>query len=210
MSNGRTIFAQPDISAAVLRASCCLPTDFKAVTIDDILYWDGGYLGNPSSLSPLLDHAQDLLLVLVNAFHRDGMPPHSAPAILDRLNEITFNASVVLEVNAIEAINSLLAELAKSGVIYPGRYKPVRVHAIRNDVFVEQLGFVSKNSTSWTLFPELHDIGYQTADAWPAAHRGDLGKRPSFDVKAQLVDKVAQSAGCLPNRQRSGFLLARN
>ena len=50
-------------------------------------------------------------LVLVNAFHRDGMPPHSAPAILDRLNEITFNASVVLEVNAIEEINSILAEL---------------------------------------------------------------------------------------------------
>jgi NTE family protein len=189
VSNGRTIFAQPDISAAALRASCCLPTDFKAVTIGDIPYWDGGYLGNPS-LSPLLDYAQDLLLILVNAFHRDAMPPHSAPAILDRLNEITFNASVVLEVNAIEAINSLLAELAKSGVTYPGRYKPVRVHAIRNDAFVEQLGFVSKNSTSWTFFSELHDVGYQTADAWLAAHRDDLGVRPSFDVKAELVDKV--------------------
>ena len=95
VSNGRTIFSQPDISAAALRASCCLPTDFKAVTIGGIPYWDGGYLGNPS-LSPLLDYARDLLLILVNAFHRDAMPPHSAPAILDRLNEITFNASVVL------------------------------------------------------------------------------------------------------------------
>ena len=192
VSNGRTIFTQPDISAAALRASCCLPTDFKAVTIADVPYWDGGYLGNPS-LSPLLDHAQDLLMVLVNAFHRDAMPPHSAPAILDRLNEITFNASVVLEVNAIEAINSLLAELAKSGVTYPGRYKPVRVHAIRNDAFVERLGFVSKNSTSWSFLSELHDVGYQTADAWLAAHRDDLGVRPSFDVKAELVDKVLKA-----------------
>jgi NTE family protein len=189
VSNGRTIFSQPDISAAALRASCCLPTDFKAVTIGNIPYWDGGYLGNPS-LSPLLDYAQDLLLILVNAFHRDAMPPHSAPAILDRLNEITFNASVVLEVNAIEAINSLLAELAKLGVTYSGRYKPARVHAIRNDAFVEQLGFVSKNSTSWTFLSELHDVGYQTADAWLAAHRDDLGVRPSFDVKAELVNKM--------------------
>jgi NTE family protein len=189
VNNGRTIFTQPDISTTALRASCCLPTDFKAVTIGDIPYWDGGYLGNPS-LSPLLDHAQDLLLVLVNAFHRDAMPPHSAPAIMDRLNEITFNASVVLEVNAIEAINSLLAELAELGVPYPGRCKPVRIHAIRNDAFVEQLGFVSKNSTSWTFLSELHDVGYQTADAWLAAHRDDLGVRPSIDVKAELVDKM--------------------
>jgi NTE family protein len=189
VSNGRAIFTQPDISAAALRASCCLPTDFKAVTIADVPYWDGGYLGNPS-LSPLLDHAQDLLLVLVNAFHRDAMPPHSAPAILDRLNEITFNASVVLEVNAIEAINSLLAELTALGLPYPGRYKPVRLHAIRNDAFVERLGFVSKNSTSWSFLSELHDAGYQTADAWLAGHRDDLGVRPSLDVKAELLDKV--------------------
>jgi NTE family protein len=114
-TNGRAISTQPDISAASLRASACPRAEFKAVTIGGVEYWDGGYLGNPS-LSPLLDHSQDLLLVLVNAFHRDGMPPHTAPAIMDRLNEITFSASVVLEVNAIEAVNSLLAELEASDV----------------------------------------------------------------------------------------------
>jgi NTE family protein len=189
VSNGRAIFTQPEISAAALRASCCLPVDFKAVTIGGVPYWDGGYLGNPS-LTPLLDHAQDLLLVLVNAFHRDAMPPHSAPAILDRLNEITFNASVVLEINAIEAINSLLTELAESGVPYRGRYKPIRLHAIRNDAFVERLGFVSKSSTSWNFLSELHDAGYQTADAWLAAHRDKLGVRASLDVKAELTHTV--------------------
>jgi NTE family protein len=197
-SNGRTIFTQPDISTAALRASACLPTDFKAVTIDGVPYWDGGYLGNPS-LSPLLDHAQDLLLVLVNAFHRDGMPPRSAPAILDRLNEITFNASVVLEVNAIEAINSLLAELAQQDLPYVGRFRPIRLHTIRDDTFVERLGFVSKSSTSWIFLSTLHDEGYRTADAWLRAHRDDLGERSSFDVKAELVDKVLK-APVLPAR----------
>ncbi len=187
LNNGRAIFTQPNISTATLRASCCLPTEFRAVTIGGVPYWDGGYLGNPS-LSPLLDHAQDL--VLVNAFHRDCMPPHSAPAILDRLNEITFNASVVLEVNAIEAINSMLAELAASGVPYAGRYKPIRLHAIRDDAFVEKLGFVSKNSTSWALLSDLHDAGYQTAERWLAAHWDKLGVRSSFDVKAELTNKV--------------------
>jgi NTE family protein len=194
VNNGRAIFTQPDISIDALRASACLPTEFKAVTIGGAIYWDGGYLGNPA-LAPLLDHAQDLMLVLVNAFHRDGMPPHSAPAILDRLNEITFNASVVLEINAIETVNGLLAELAASGVSYAGRYKPIRLHAVRNDAFVEQLGFASKNSTSWDFLSRLHDAGYQTAETWLGAHRDDLGKRSSLDVKAELTDKVLKRRG---------------
>jgi NTE family protein len=191
-SNGRAIFTQPDISVAALRASACLPTEFKTVSIGGVPYWDGGYLGNPA-LSPLVDHAQDLVLVMVNAFHRDSMPPHSAPAILDRLNEITFNASVVLEINAIEAINSVLAELAASGVPYAGRYRPVRLHAIRNDPFVEQLGFVSKHSTSSAFLSSLHDAGYQTAEAWLRAHRDDVGVRSSLDVKGELTDKVLKA-----------------
>lgn len=156
-------------------------------------YWDGGYLGNPA-LSPLLDHAQDLLLVLVNAFRRDAMPPCSAPAILDRLNEITFNASVVLELNAIEAINALLRELDAAGVAYRGRYKPIRVHGIRNDAFAERLGFASKNSTSWSFLSDLHDTGYRTAEAWLAAHGDDLGARPSLDVKAELIDRMLKAS----------------
>jgi NTE family protein len=189
VSNSRAIFTQPDISADALRASACLPTEFKAVSIGGVPYWDGGYMGNPP-LSPMLDYAQDLLLILVNAFHRDGMPPHSAPAILDRLNEITFNASVALEINAIEAINGLLAELATSGVDYTGRFKPVRFHAIRNDAFVEQLGFISKNSTSWTFLSCLHDAGYATAEEWLGAHLSEVGIRSSLDVKNELTDKV--------------------
>ena len=191
-SNARVVFTQPDISTDALRASAALPTEFKAVSIDGVPYWDGGYLGNPP-LSPLLDHAQDLVLVLVNAFHRDGMPPHSAPAILDRLNEVTFNASVVLEVNAIEAVNSLLADLKAQGLHYSGRYKPIRLHGIRDDAFMAQLGFTSKSSTSRDLLTRLHDVGYQSADAWVRTSLEAVGKHSSFDVKAELTRKVLKA-----------------
>ena len=188
-SNERMVFTQPDISSRALRASAALPTEFKAVSIGGVPYWDGGYLGNPP-LSPLLDHAQDLVLVLVNPLHRDGMPPHSAPAILDRLNEITFNASVVLEVNAIEAVNSLLADLKAQGLQYSGRYKPIRLHSISNDAFMAQLGFMSKSSTSWDLLSRLHDAGYQAAEQWLRTNLQAVGKRSSFDVKAELTRRV--------------------
>ena len=125
-----------------------------------------------------------------NPLHRDAMPPRTARGILDRLNEITFNASVVLEMNAIEAINSLLAELAASGVPYAGRYKPIRLHAVRNDAFAEQLGFVSKNSTSWTFLSALHDAGYQHGGCVAGRAPGRFGGRSSLDVKAELTDKV--------------------
>ncbi len=190
-TNARTIFTQPDISAVSLRASAGLPTAFKAVTINGVPYWDGGYLGNPA-LSPLLEDAQDLLLVLVNPFERPDMPPHLAPAILDRIREITFNASVVLEVNAIQAINNLLAELAQAGFAYTGRYKTIRLHAIRNDPFISTLGFTSTNSTSWDLLSTLHDVGFRTADEWLARHRGAVGTRSSMDVRAEL-DRVLKA-----------------
>jgi NTE family protein len=100
---------------------------------------------------------------------------------------------VVLEVNAIEAVNSLLADLAASGVSYRGQYKPIRMHAITNAAFLEQLGFVSKSSTSWSLLSALQDAGYKAADAWVAAHLGKVGERSSVDVKAELTHRVMQA-----------------
>jgi len=187
--NTRAIFAQPGLSTAALRASACLPSEFKAVTIGGTAYWDGGYLGNPA-LSPLIDHAQDLLLVLVNPVRRTDAPPRSARGILNRLNEVTFNASVVLEVNAIEAVNRLLAELKAASTPYAGHYKPIRFHAVRNDAFEALLGFVSKGSTSAALLSALFDAGYQAAEDWVGAHGRDVGVRSSFDVKGELMDRV--------------------
>ena len=73
---------------------------------------------------------------------------------------------------------------------YTGRYKPVRLHAIRNDKFIEQLGFVSKNSTSWGFLSELRDAGYRAADAWVSRYLGNVGKRSSLNVKAELTGVV--------------------
>lgn len=198
-NTSRTIFSQPDISPETLRASAALPNDFKAVTINGVPYWDGGYLGNPA-LTPLLDHAQDLLLVPVNPLERTDMPPKLAPLIMDRLNEITFNASLVLEINAIEAVNRLLAELAAAGTPYQGRYRPIRLHAIRDDGFLATLGFTSKSSTSIELLKTLRDAGYRSADAWLKAHGDALGLRSSMDVDGELAKRL-KGRGRAPGRR---------
>ena len=51
------VFHCDEISIDVLLASACLPTMFQAVRIDDEIYWDGGYSGNPA-IWPLIYHAE--------------------------------------------------------------------------------------------------------------------------------------------------------
>ena len=104
------IFRQPDISADAVLASACLPSISHAVEIDGEAYWDGGYMGNPP-LFPLADETEtrDVMLVKINPFERDGVPKTSLE-IQDRLNEITFNASLIRELQTLRMLGELIME----------------------------------------------------------------------------------------------------
>ena len=185
-TNERAIFTQPEISVEVLRASACLPSEFRTVDVNGVPYWDGGYLGNPP-LAPLISHAQDLILILVNPFVRHDMPPKNARGILERLNEIGFNASVVLEINAIEAVNRVLDSVGEEAASKSG-FKTVRFHLIRDDDFLAKFGFVSKSSTSWPLLKTLFERGREVADLWLKKDYANLGQTSSLNVKNALLD----------------------
>jgi len=102
------------VDARAVLASACLPMLFQAVEIDGQAYWDGGYSVNPA-LSPLIQEcaAADLLLVQINPLTREHTPRSSAE-ILDRINELTFNASLLTQMRAIDFVNELLADGAVS------------------------------------------------------------------------------------------------
>lgn len=119
---------------------------------------------------------------MVNPLVRQDMPPRNARGILDRLNEIGFNASVVLEINAIEAVNRVLADLDAVHASNPTHYKPVRFHLMRDDRFLAEFGLVSKSSTSWALIDLLFRHGRAVADRWLASSLGQLGRASSCDV----------------------------
>ncbi len=184
-TNALKVFAQPDITVDALRASACLPVEFQSVEIGREFYWDGGYIGNPA-LNPLLDVADDLLLVVVNPFTYAHPPPTTARQIMDRLNQITFNASLVQEVNAIEAVNRVLRAQGQTAGDAT-RYRPIRFHLIRNDRFMQTLGFVSKSSTSWDLIATLFEKGRSAAGHWVSAHGGKIGRESSVDPRSELL-----------------------
>ncbi|MEO8386313.1 MAG: patatin-like phospholipase family protein, partial [Betaproteobacteria bacterium] len=95
------IFHTPDVTADVVLASACLPQVFQAVEIDGEHYWDGGYMGNPV-LYPLFYYTEsrDVVILHINPIERPG-PPTTSADIANRLNEITFNSSLIKEMRSI-------------------------------------------------------------------------------------------------------------
>ncbi|MFT4242900.1 MAG: patatin-like phospholipase family protein [Acidovorax sp.] len=172
------IFSGPRLSADAVMASACLPLMFQAVEIDGQHYWDGGYSANPA-LYPLIYQAQasDILLVQINPIEHLDLP-QSGPEIVERMNEITFNASLLAELRAIEFVRRLLAE----GKLDPRRYKSVRMHRIDGGAVLAPFGADSKARADLAFVRKLFALGRAAGQEWLAAHARDVGVRPSIQI----------------------------
>src|SRR6266566_1657857 len=104
------IFAGKEISTAAVMASACLPTMFHAVEIDGEAYWDGGYMGNPA-LFPIIYNCKstDIVIVHINPLFRKEVP-RAADDILNRINEISFNSSLMREMRAVSFVTKLVTQ----------------------------------------------------------------------------------------------------
>jgi NTE family protein len=155
------IFSREKITAAAVMASACLPLLFRAVEIDGVPYWDGGYLGNPV-IFPFFraTTTEDVLVVQINPLMRQATPT-SASEIMNRINEITFNSS-------------LLAE-----------YRRVNVHRIVLDRFGTNFDAFSKLSTDYDFFQGLQVSGKRAARRFLDEHFDDIGVRSTVDLRAE-------------------------
>jgi len=172
------VFTEEELTLDALMASACLPVVFQAVEIDGEPYWDGGYTGNPA-LYPLIYNTdtRDILLIKINPLQRLDKPTRSMD-ILDRLSEITFNASLIGEMRAIAFVKKLL----KEDKIDPSRYKDLHMHMVADDENLAPFNASSKSNTDRVFLQTLHDLGHAAADRWLAAHRDDVGHRSSLDI----------------------------
>ena len=175
------VFTCGEIALDVVMASACLPFLFQAVEIDDVPYWDGGYMGNPV-LFPFYDacDSSDIILVQINPIERKTTP-RTATEILNRMNEITFNSSLLKEFRAIEFVDRLIGE----GKLDPSDYKEVRLHRIEATEEISALSASSKFNTEWPFFLHLRDIGRDAAELWLEEHYDQIGKESSFDIRNQ-------------------------
>jgi NTE family protein len=175
------IFRNADLNPDVLLASACLPTMFQAVEIDGEHYWDGGYSGNPT-ITPLVRECQshDTILVQINPVRRAEVPT-SARDIVNRLNEVSFNAVLLKELRMIAVLRKVADAGDSEGALWAG----MRIHRIASSA-IDALGSSSKMNAEWAFLTMLRDAGRAAADDFLAGHGGDLGIVSSFDIDALL------------------------
>ena len=165
------VFKSGEITPDVLLASACLPFLFQAVTIEGEPYWDGGYMGNPA-IFPLIygTDTPDVVIVQVNPLGCDKVPT-SAPEIMNRLNEISFNSSLMREMRAISFVTDLIDE----GKLASNQYKRINVHWIEAEKQMRGLGVSSKLNARMDFLLHLKEIGRQVAGQWIATHFDAIG-----------------------------------
>lgn len=175
------VFRNADITPDVLLASACLPTLFQAIEIDGEPYWDGGYSGNPT-MTPLVRELEsdDTILVPINPVERAGTPS-TARDILNRLNEVSFNAVLLKELRMI----ALLRKVVDAGNTEGARWARMRIHLVRN-ALMSDLGYSSKLNAEWDFISWLHGEGRKAADEFLARDGKHIGKRSSVDLDVLL------------------------
>ncbi|MCE8511674.1 patatin-like phospholipase family protein [Ruegeria pomeroyi] len=182
------VFAEEEISTDAILASACLPTLFQAIEIDDPetgrreAYWDGGYTGNPA-LFPLFnrDLPDDVVIVNINPLERDALPV-TPQQIQNRINEISFNSSLLRELRAIRFVQRLLED----GTLERGRMSRVLVHMIADDALMNSLSVATKVVPLPQILDRLKQAGRAAADGFLKAHKDDLGQRSTVDMEAMF------------------------
>lgn len=181
------VFRNPELSADAVLASACLPFLFQAVEIDGEHYWDGGYMGNPV-LYPLFYHTKprDIVIVHINPIHRERLP-RTAAEIANRVNEISFNSSLMREMRAVEFAARMVDEQWLKPE-FAGRLRRMLVHSIRCDATTAELSVSSKLSPDWTFLTRLRDRGRATAAQWLARHYDSLGRQSTVDIRSEFLE----------------------
>jgi NTE family protein len=179
------VFAGPELSVDALLASTCLPFLFTAVEINGEYYWDGGYMGNPT-VYPLIHacQARDVIVVQINPINREAVP-RTPTAIVDRMNEISFNSTFLREIRALSLINRLLEQsMLEEGTC---GLRPVFMHMIGDELQMQKYGVSSKLNADWCFVQTLRKLGRDAADKWLADHFDQIGVRSTFEVESMFA-----------------------
>lgn len=199
------VFTGKQLDARAVLASACLPMLFQAVEIDGESYWDGGYSVNPA-LSPLIRECgtADLLLIQINPLTR-AQTPKTSPEILDRINELTFNASLLTQMRAIDFVNQLLAD----GAVSHERCKMVRVHRVEGSPALDAFPSSSRVSADGAMISQLFDAGRIAGKDWLAGHHDAIGHRGTVDIRRDYLDdtrlELPLPTGAMPRSTGRGF-----
>jgi NTE family protein len=175
------VFAGDDIRVEHVLASCCRPFLTHAVEIEGEHYWDGGFIGNPPIFPVIYGcDAVDVILVQLTPTVRPEIPT-TPQAIISRMQEISFNSSLMREMRAIAFVNKLV----ENGRMPDG--KKMLIHVIEAEDMIRELPASSKMNGAWEFLSHLHAVGRTRADDWLTANFDRLGVESSVDMQTRYL-----------------------
>ena len=177
------IFDNNEVCVEQVLASACLPFIYQAIEIDGEYFWDGGYMGNPA-LFPLIYScgSRDIVVIHINPTERDEIPK-TAPEILNRINEISFNSSLFREMRAIAFVTKLIDDMK----VVDSGLKRMLIHSIEADDVMRGLSDTSKLNADWDFLKHLRDIGRERAGQWLESHLDLLGVVSTVDIRGKYL-----------------------
>lgn len=175
------IFNNQELCTKAILASSCLPDLFQAVGIEGEFYWDGGYMGNPA-IFPLIYEStvNDVLIIHINPIVRESVP-HTASEIMNRINEVSFNSSLMREMRAIAFVTKLLDDHWIKEEYYD-RVKRMYIHSIRSDEIMRKFSVASKFNTDWDFLMQLFKLGNEAGVNWLKHHYDKIGNQSSIEI----------------------------
>jgi NTE family protein len=120
--------------------------------------------------------------VHINPMNRPDVPT-SARDIMNRINEISFNSSLMREMRAIAFVGRMIEDGKMCGT----QMKAMRIHAIDAEDVMQGLGVASKLNADWEFLLHMHDIGRARAEAWLASDFGGVGARSTVDIPEKYL-----------------------
>ncbi len=173
-------FTERDLTLNAVLASTCLPLLHRAVEVDGEWYWDGGYTANPPLLALIAtSRAPDLLIVQLTPMRGTELPTTS-PQIVRRLNQISFNAPLLRELDALATLGSLYGRTLALLSPMARRLRRLRLHRIAAENEFAELDRANPMSLDWPFLVRLRDAGRAAADDWLAQSFGDAVETPSL------------------------------
>lgn len=140
---------------------------------------------------------------------KSAAPPDTAWKIIDRMNEITFNASLIAEIKRIHEVNQLLAQVpADARARQAGgklhRKTEILVHYIPPHAEMAGFGVASKSNTALPFLRHLKELGRAVAEKWLAGRTegggaGLLGRSSDTNLATLFIDPHHADAQPLPD-----------
>lgn len=151
-------FQNEEITATTILASTALPALFKAVQIEEDVYWDGLFSENPPVRQLTATKPDEIWVIQVNPRTRTEVPT-TMEAIRERRNELTGNLSLEQELYFINKIN----EFIKNNELLTDKYKHIEIRRIE---MLRDLDYISKLDRNPNFIEDMIAYGEAQAEAF--------------------------------------------